>query len=255
MKLTIDDEGNTLVQHVDGGERRLDLYGKEAFELLSHQWLRLAWNQKYTYTFSWMGRPIIQLPEDMVRAQEVIHRIQPDVLVETGVAHGGSLIFYASLFKAMGRGRVIGIDIDIRPHNRSAIETHVLAPLITLVEGDSLSLETVSRVKSLVAPNERVLLVLDSCHTKAHVAGELAAYHGLVSPGSYAVVTDGFMKDLSDVPRGDRGWASDNPVAATLEFLREHPEFDLEQPRWPFNESALTENLTHWPRAWLKRKE
>ncbi|MFO0569263.1 MAG: CmcI family methyltransferase [Polyangiaceae bacterium] len=255
MKLTIDTDGKTLVQHVDGKERRFDLYGREAFELLSHQWLRLAWNQKYTYTFSWLGRPIIQLPEDIVRAQEVIHRVRPDVLVETGVAHGGSLIFYASLFKAMGSGRVVGVDIEIRAHNRAAIEAHPLSPFITLVEGDSLATSTVQHVESLVKSNERVMLVLDSCHTKAHVAGELARYHHLVTPGSYAVVTDGFMKDLHDVPRGDPQWKSDNPVAATLEFLQDHPEFELEQPQWPFNESDLTENLTHWPSAWLRRKE
>src|SRR5712671_6532094 len=115
MKLTIDTEKRTLTHDESGQPKPIDLYSKEAFEILSRHWLRVGWNQKYVYTFSWMGRPVIQLPEDMVRAQEVIYRIKPDVIIETGVAHGGSLIFYAGLCKAMGRGRVIGIDVEIRP--------------------------------------------------------------------------------------------------------------------------------------------
>src|SRR5215471_1972585 len=137
MKLIIDTVAKTLIRE-DGAERsEFSLYSREAFELISHQWLKVGWNQKYTYTFSWLGRPIIQLPDDMVRLQEVIYRLKPDVLVETGVAHGGSLVFYASLFQSMGRGRVIGVDIEIRPHNRAAIEAHELSHLITLVEGNS----------------------------------------------------------------------------------------------------------------------
>jgi cephalosporin hydroxylase len=116
----------------DGAERsEFSLYSREAFELISHQWLKVGWNQKYTYTFSWLGRPIIHLPDDMMRLQEVIYRLKPDVLVETGLADGGSL-FYASLFQSMGRGRVIGVDIEIRPHNHAAIEAHELSRLITL---------------------------------------------------------------------------------------------------------------------------
>jgi len=124
MKLTIDTTAKVLIQEVEGKSRTINLYSKEAFELISHQWLKIGWNQKYSYTFTWMGRPIIQLPEDMIRAQEVIFRVKPDAIIETGVAHGGSLIFYASLCKIMGRGRVIGVDIEIRPHNRRAIEEH-----------------------------------------------------------------------------------------------------------------------------------
>ncbi len=129
MKLTIDTDTKRLVQESDGRREEFALYSKEAFELISHQWLKVGWNQKYPYTFSWMGRPIIQLPEDMIRAQEAVYRVKPDVLIETGVAHGGSLIFYASLFKAMGKGRVIGVDIEIRSHNRKAIEGHELFPM------------------------------------------------------------------------------------------------------------------------------
>src|SRR3954454_23755345 len=137
MKLTIDTNARTLSAGSDGDGKTLNLYSREAFELLSLEWLKVGWTEKYPYTFSWMGRPIIQLPEDIVRTQEVIYRVKPDVIVATGVAHGGALIFYASLCKAMERGRIIGLDIEIRPHNRTAIEGHEMFPLITLIEGSS----------------------------------------------------------------------------------------------------------------------
>ncbi len=252
MKLTIDTDAGTLTEEA-AESRTLSLYSREAFEILSREWLRVGWDQKYSYTFSWMGRPVIQLPDDMIRMQEVIYRLKPDVIVETGVAHGGSLVFYASLCKAMGQGRVIGVDIEIRPHNRRAIEDHELFPLITLIEGSSVSSETIEQVRSLIQPDEKVLVILDSCHTKAHVKAELEAYHPLVSIGSYAVATDGIMQSVHDVPRGNPGWQDDHPSAAASDFAAAHPEFVIEQPTWPFNESTLTQNVTHWPGAWLRR--
>src|SRR5689334_18801393 len=117
MKLLIDTAKKSLTVEEDGSRRDLPLYSRESFDLISREWLRVGWNQKYTYTFSWLGRPIIQLPEDLIRIQEVIYRVRPDVIIETGVAHGGALIFYASLCKAIGCGRVIGVDIEVRPHN------------------------------------------------------------------------------------------------------------------------------------------
>ncbi len=200
-----------------------------------------------------MGRPIIQLPEDMIRTQEVIYRTKPDVIVEAGVAHGGSLIYYASLCKAMGVGRVVGVDIEIRPHNRRAIEAHELFPYITLIEGSSTDPAIVDEVRRQVKPGETVLVILDSNHTKRHVLDELEAYHGLVTPNSYIVATDGIMRDVADVPRGQPEWARDNPAAAAADFVEHHPAFVIEQPAWPFNESALTHNITHWPTAWLRR--
>lgn len=253
MKLVLDTEARTLVRSDADGTETVPLYSDRAFDLLSEQWLKVGWNQKYSYTFSWLGRPIIQLPEDMVRTQEVIHRVQPDVILETGVAHGGSLVYYASLCKILGKGRVIGIDIEIRPANRQAIEGHPLASSITLIEGSSTAPETVARARSLIRPGEKVLVLLDSNHTRAHVLDELEAYHGLVTSGSYLVATDGIMRDLGDVPRGQSEWSWDNPAAAAEEFVRRHPEFILEQPAWPFNESGLRRNLTHWPGAWLRR--
>ena len=254
MRIVIDTETRTLVLNSGHAQREIPLYSKEAFELLSQQWLKVGWNQKYPYTFSWMGRPIIQLPEDLIRVQEMVYRVRPDVLIETGVAHGGSLIFYASLFKAMGQGRVIGIDVEIRPHNRSAIEAHELFPMITLIEGSSVEADVVKQVASLVGSDEKVMVILDSNHTKHHVLSELEAYHGLVTPGSYIVATDGSMRELYDVPRGNSEWKWDNPSEAAAEFAKCHPEFILEQPNWPFNESDLTQNITHWPGAWLRKK-
>ncbi len=253
MKLTLDTTARTLTQDEDGRIKVLDLYSKEAFEAVSRQWVRVGWNQKYQYTFSWMGRPVIQLPEDMIRIQEVIFQVQPDVIIETGVAHGGSLIYYSSLCKAMGRGRVIGIDIEIRPHNRAAIEAHPLFDRISLIEGSSTDPAILTQVRSHLEPGETVLVLLDSNHTYAHVHDELEAYASLVTVGSYLVATDGIMYDLADVPRGATEWATDNPTFAARDFAAKHPEFVVEQPAWPFNESALEQNITHWPGAWLKR--
>lgn len=253
MRMVIDTEAKTLLVNSGEAQHEIPLYSKEAFQVLSEQWLKIGWNQKYPYTFSWMGRPIIQLPEDLLRVQEVAYRVRPDVLIETGVAHGGSLIFYASLFKAMGHGRVIGIDVDIRPHNRKAIEAHELFPLITLIEGSSIEPDIVKQVTSLIQPNEKVMVILDSNHTKAHVLAELGAYHNLVTTDSYIVATDGSMKDLHDVPRGKAEWKWDNPCAAAEEFIKSHSEFVIEQPKWPFTESELDQNITHWPGAWMRR--
>lgn len=253
MKLVTDDAVGTLTISDGGKDQVLDLYSKAAFEVLSRQWSRLGWNQKYTYTFSWLGRPVIQLPEDMIRTQEVLHAVQPDVIVETGVAHGGSLVFYASLCKAMDRGRIIGIDIEIRPHNRRAIEAHPLAHMITLVEGSSTAPETIAHVKALINPNERVMVILDSNHSYAHVLAELDAYADIVSPQSYIVATDGIMHDVADLPRGRPEWRTDNPSAAARDFAARRADFTIEQPAWPFNESALDRNITHWPDAWLRK--
>lgn len=254
MRLTIDTDERTIIQENEDGTRTLDLYSKEAFELISGLWTKVGWDQRYSYTFSWMGRPIIQLPEDMVRTQEVLYRVKPDVIVETGVAHGGSLIYYASLCKAMGKGRVIGVDIEIRSHNREAIESHEMSPLITLIEGDSVGEPVLAQVRDLIKPGETVLVILDSNHTREHVFKELEAYHDLVTPGSYVVATDGIMKYLHDVPNGHPKWTRDNPGAAANEFARKHTDFIHEQPDWPFNESELDQNVTHWPGAWLRKK-
>src|SRR5688572_12962594 len=167
--ITVDLEQGTVSVEDNGATRQYKIDTPEAFNVISDVWLRAGWDNKYVYSFTWLGRPIIQLPEDMFRLQEVIHSLRPDVIVETGVAHGGSLVFYASLCHAIGRGRVIGVDVEIRPHNRAAIESHVLAPLITLIEGSSIDPIVVDGVQSMIGAGETVLVLLDSCHTKEHV--------------------------------------------------------------------------------------
>lgn len=255
MKLEIDTAAHTLVAHTGGGAKTLPLYSTEAFNLVSDLWLKVGWNAKYPYTFTWFGRPLIQLPEDVLRIQEVVYRVKPDVIVETGVAHGGSLILYASLFEAMGTaGRVIGVDIEIRPHNRAAIEAHPLFRRIKLIVGSSIDAGVVERVRAEIPPGAKVLVILDSNHSRDHVRGELEAYGPLVSPGSYIVATDGIMSLVADTPRGHPHWTTDNPTRAAEDFAAKHPEFVIEQPAWPFNESALSENITHWPGAYLLRR-
>jgi cephalosporin hydroxylase len=255
MKLTIDTERRTLVSEDGAAVRTLDLYSPEALAALSRHWLRVAWSQKHSYTFSWFGRPMIQLPDDVLRLQEAIYRLRPDVIVETGVAHGGSLVFYASLCRLIGAGRVIGVDVEIRPHNRAAIEAHPLRPLITLIEGSSTDLRVLDEVKALIRPGERVMVLLDSNHSYAHVSEELRLYAELVTPGSYLVVQDGIMQDLCDVPGGRPEWSHDNPARAARDFAAGRDDFTLEPPPWAFNESPLqVDGLTHWPDGWLQKR-
>lgn len=249
MRLSIDTENKRL--EVDG--TTLDLYSDQAFRVLSDLWLKVGWNQKHTYTFSWLGVPIIQLPEDVIRYQEAVFALKPDVIIETGVAHGGSAVLSASLCKLIGRGRVIAIDIDIRPHNRKRIEAHPLFEFITLIEGSSTAPEVVEQVRLLVKPGETVMVVLDSNHSYEHVMNELKAYAPLVTPGSWIIATDGVMRDLEDAPRGKTGWGVDNPANAAIDFAKANANFRIEEPAWPFNESSLRRNITHWPDAWLRR--
>lgn len=251
--IKVDLEQGTVSVEEDGVTTTHRLDTAEAFNVISDVWLRAGWDNKYVYSFTWLGRPIIQLPEDMFRLQEVIHSLAPDVIVETGVAHGGSLVFYASLCKAMGRGRVIGVDVEIRPHNRAAIESHVLAPLITLIEGSSIDPVVVESVRSQIRPDERVLVLLDSCHTKEHVLAELVAYSPLVTPGSYIVAMDGIMEKVAGAPRTQSDWSWNNPRQAALEFVETHPEFTIEEPAFRFNEGNVTERVTYWPSAFVKR--
>lgn len=226
----------------------------EAFSIISGLWLRAGWDAKYVYSFTWLGRPIIQLPEDVLRIQEIIYRVQPDVIIETGVAHGGSLILYASLCKAMGKGRVIGVDIEIRPHNRAAIQSHFLSPYVTLIEGSSIDPSVVSQVRELIKPDETVMVMLDSCHTKSHVLSELNAYEPLVTRGSYIVAMDGIMEQVVGAPRTYPDWTWNNPRQAALEFVATHPEFEIHEPAFLFNEGIIKERVTYWPDAFIKRK-
>jgi len=253
MRLVIDTDTRTVTAETPAGRVEYPLDSPEAFRLISREWLTVGWTQKYSYSFTWLGRPLIQLPEDVLRIQEVIHQIKPDVIVETGVAHGGSLIFYASLCKATGRGRVIGVDIEIRPHNRKAIEAHPLAEYITLVEGNSTQTAIVEQVRAAIRTDEKVLVILDSNHSKGHVLAELEAYSPLVTPNSYIVAADGIMSDLAGRPGARPEWTWDNPQEAAREFAAKTPCFKLEDPPFLFNEGKITDRVTYWPSAYLRR--
>ena len=253
MKLTVDTDA-AVVTVADGhGLRELPLASAEAFDIISDAWLRAGWDVKYVYSFTWLGRPIIQLPEDMFRLQELIYRLKPDVIVETGIAHGGSLVFYAGLCKLIGKGRVIGVDIDIRPHNRTALEAHDLFDVITLIEGSSTARATIDQIKATIAAGESVLVLLDSNHSKAHVLAELDAYTPLVTPGSYIVAMDGIMGKLAGAPRSQPDWGDNNPRQAALEWARRNPDFVIEEPAFLFNEGLVKERVTYWPNAFLRR--
>lgn len=253
MKLTIDTDGQVLTCEGDAPPRSLPLYSREAFEILSLQWVRVGWSLQYYHNFSWFGQPVLQLPEDLVRLQEVVYRVRPQVIIETGIYHAGSLLFHATLLAALGTGRVIGIDREIAPEVEKAVRGHILGSRITMLKGDSSDPPVVAAVAGRIRPGEATLVILDSCHTKEHVNRELESYAPLVSTGSYIIATDGIMRDLADVPRGESGWRADNPLAAATEFAARHPEFIQEQPPWLSHDGQLTENVTYWPGAWLRK--
>ncbi|MGH2714452.1 MAG: cephalosporin hydroxylase family protein [Thermoleophilaceae bacterium] len=211
------------------GEREVDIYSKDGFDVLSQLWTRSNWHNKLSYEVTWLGIPIIQLPEDMVVMQELIWKVRPDVIVESGVAHGGALVLYASIMELLGRGRVIGVDVEIRKYNRLAIEAHPLSHRIQLIEGDSLADETVAAVRSRIRPGERVMVALDSNHTREHVRGELQRYAPLVTPNSYLVVFDAVMALVADAPSAGDGWDHDNPLEAVREFVDERDDFEVDR--------------------------
>lgn len=236
------------------------LYSANGFKIISDLWLKVGWDQKYLYGFTWLGRPIIQNPDDMVRMQEIIYSIKPNFIIETGIAHGGSLIYYASLLHAIGHGRVVGIDIEIRPHNQKALEEHELFPLIELIEGDSTELSTIEQVSSIVKTDKKIIIILDSAHDYEHVLKELKLYSKFVSSGSYMVVTDGSQEYLHETPRSKRDypgyvdtWPKNNPKKAAEDFVKENSEFKIVEPIFPFNEGNINFRITHWPSAFIKR--
>ena len=191
---------------------------------------------KYSYNFSWLGRPIIQYPQDIVAVQELIWTVQPELIIETGIAHGGSLIFSASMLElnaACGGPQdaaVVGVDIEIRAHNRTAIEAHPMFRRISMIEGSSTSPEVTRQVRALAKGRKRVLVLLDSNHTHDHVLKELEAYAPLTSVGSYCVVFDTIIEDLPAGLYPDRPWGpGNNPKSAAREYLKDHPEFQIDE--------------------------
>lgn len=256
----------SLVEQFNAERReRLESYGSDAaFAALSRSWLQESMQRKYVYNFDWLGRPIIQFPQDMVAMQELVWRVRPDLIIETGIAHGGSLVLSASLLalldmcdaieagasidpRASAR-KVLGVDIDIRAHNRAAIEAHPMSSRIAMIQGSSIDPGVVAQVKAFASTYKRVLVCLDSMHTHDHVLEELKAYAPLVSSGSYCVVFDTIVEDM---PRGffsDRPWdVGNNPKTAVQQWLATDPGFvvdvDLERKL----------QVTVAPRGFLRR--
>lgn len=185
---------------------------------------------QYSYNFSWMGRPIIQYPQDMIAMQEIIWELKPDLIIETGIAHGGSLIYYASLLELIGKGEVLGIDIDIRQHNRAEIEAHPMFKRIKMLEGSSISQEMIDKVAAIAAGKQTVLVVLDSNHTHDHVLQELEMYAPFVTLNSYIVAFDTIVEDLPNDYMPGRPWRQgNNPKTAVWEFIKSHPEFEIDK--------------------------
>lgn len=220
IKVTLNDDGKT---------KTVELYSKEGFELISDLWLKLYTQNKLTHNITWLGVPIIQVAGDVIMMQELIWKVRPDVIIECGLAHGGSALFYASLFELIGKGRVIGIDIDIRQHNRTVIENHQLSHRVKMIEGDSTSKETLDKVKEMIKDTDRVMVVLDSSHSKEHVAKELGLYKYLVTPGSYLVAMDGAQEFVWNIPNGKPEWKEDNPLRAIEEFLEKNKDFEVDE--------------------------
>ncbi|MBS1651120.1 MAG: cephalosporin hydroxylase family protein [Bacteroidetes bacterium] len=183
----------------------------------------------YSYNFSWMGRPIIQYPQDMVMMQELIWDIKPDLIIETGIAHGGSLIFYASILELIGKGEILGIDIDIREHNRVEIEKHPMAKRIKMIQGSAVAPEIVKQVKDYAAGKKTVMVSLDSNHTHDHVLEELKAYAPLTSVGSYCVVFDTIVEDLPDGYMKRNWGVGNNPKTAVFEYLKSNNDFVIDK--------------------------
>ncbi len=236
----------------------------ERLNKLSREWMDAADAHKYPYHFEWLGRPIIQYPQDIAAFQEVVWTVKPDLIIETGIAHGGSLILSASILAlidyceaaeagevldpAKPKRTVLGIDIDIRAHNRAAIDAHPLRSRIETIEGSSIAPEVAGQVRAAARSKERVLVALDSNHTHAHVLEELKLYAPLVTPGSYCIVFDTAIEDMPEGTFPDRAWdKGNNPKTAVREFLTSHPEYGIDRS---MHEKLL---ITEAPEGYLKR--
>lgn len=230
----------------------------------SIDWIAASMAVKYVYNFECLGRPIIQYPQDVIAVQDLIWRVKPDFIIETGIAHGGSLVLSASMLALLDycdavesctlldprhpKRRVLGIDIDIRAHNREAIEAHPLAGRIDMLQGSSIAPEIVAKVRER-AVGKRVLVFLDSMHTHAHVLAELEAYAPLVASGSYCVAFDTFVEDMPEGFFANRPWdVGNNPKTAVHEFLKHHPEFEIDEDM----DAKLL--ITVAPDGWLRRR-
>ncbi len=237
------------------GNLKYHIGSKKAFELISNLWLRSGWDAKYVYSFTWLGRPIIQLPDDLIRIQEIIFQVKPTVIVETGIAHGGGLIFYSSIMSnIMKKFKVIGVDIDIRKHNKKAIKAHPMYKNIKMYQGSSIDEKIFAKVKKNISKKDKVLVILDSNHSSDHVLSELNLYSKLVSRNSYIVACDGIQKAMYKAARAKPDWYTNNPITAIKNFLKKNKKFKISEKNFVFNESKLDKNYaTYWPNAYIKK--
>lgn len=241
---------NPIKKFINERIARITSQGEDLeFKKQSIDWTQKSMDREYVYNFEWMGRPIIQFPQDIMAMQEIIWKIKPDLIIETGIAHGGSIIFSASMLELIGgEGKVVGIDIDIREHNRKEIEDHPMYKRIELIEGSSVATDVVAQVNQLASGKETVLVILDSMHTHEHVLEELEAYAPLVSKESYLIVLDTFIEDLPKGYFDNRPWdVGDNPKTAVHEFLSKNADFQIDQSM----QSKLM--ITVAPDGFLKR--
>jgi cephalosporin hydroxylase len=192
------------------------------------QWTKVAEENRLSYEVDWLGVPVIQTPEDLILMQELIFKVQPDTIVESGIAHGGSLIYYASLMELLDRGKIIGVDIEIREHNRKVIEAHPLFKRIEMIEGDSISERVIQEVRRRIPKNSKVIVCLDSDHTKAHVLRELELYQEFVVPGCYIVVFDTNTSQLAELGACDKKYINNGPKEAVEEFLKMNDNFQID---------------------------
>ncbi len=213
----------------------------------SRQWIRTSWQNNLSYEITWLGIPIIQLPSDIIIMQELIFKVKPDIIIEIGIAHGGALIFYSSLLELLGKGKAIGVDIEIKSHNRKAIESHPMSKRIKLIEGDSVKQETIEKIENEIDPQSTVLIALDSNHTKDHVIKELRAYSKFVTSGSYLVVFDTIMPELIGLDGSQENWNEDNPLEAIKEFLKINKDFEIDDS---YNKLFVS----NCPNGFLKKK-
>lgn len=211
-------------------EKNIEKMARDNLALKSQQWFIEASNYKYSYNFDWLGLPIIQFPQDIVAIQEIIWNTKPDIIIETGIARGGSLILSASILHMLnGNGKVVGIDVDIRPHNRMAVENHPLAFRINMLEGSSIDESILNQVKAQINANDKVMVILDSNHTHEHVFKELELYAPLVTKGNYLVVMDTVVEDMPNNYYPNRPWGhGNNPKTAVHAFLENNDEFEID---------------------------
>jgi cephalosporin hydroxylase len=221
---------NPVEQFKKEREERIKGYGSnKALKDAAAKFNEVSNKDMYSYNFSWMGRPIIQYPQDMIAMQEIIWNLKPDLIIETGIAHGGSLIYYASIMELIGKGEILGVDIDIREHNRKEIEAHPMAKRIKMIQGSAIDQNIIDQVAKVAKGKSTVLVSLDSNHTHEHVLEELKLYSPFVTKGSYCVVFDTIVEDM---PKGfyDRPWdVGNNPKTAVHEFLKTNKQFEIDK--------------------------